>query len=108
MRHVRALAKRSLIKTRRTPEPLLDVTLQPIIFLTPFMFLFGGAIAAVPATTTCSSWCRADCRVSRAGAALGQNLNTDIEKGVFDRFRRLPISRSVPLVGAVSATWSAT
>ena len=35
--------------------------------------------------------------------ALGQNLNADIEKGVFDRFRSLPIGRSVPLVGAVIA-----
>ena len=38
-----------------------------------------------------------------AGVALGQNLNADIEKGVFDRFRSLPIGRSVPLVGAVIA-----
>ncbi|HEY0238187.1 MAG TPA: ABC transporter permease, partial [Friedmanniella sp.] len=37
------------------------------------------------------------------GIALGTNLNTDIEKGVFDRFRSLPIGRSVPLVGAVLA-----
>ena len=35
--------------------------------------------------------------------ALGQNLNADIEKGVFDRFRSLPIARSAPLVGAVLA-----
>ena len=38
-----------------------------------------------------------------AGVALGQNLNADIEKGVFDRFRSLPIGRSAPLVGAVLA-----
>ena len=38
-----------------------------------------------------------------AGVALGQNLNADIEKGVFDRFRSLPIARSAPLVGAVLA-----
>jgi oleandomycin transport system permease protein len=37
------------------------------------------------------------------GIALGQNLNADIEKGVFDRFRSLPISRAAPLVGAVFA-----
>jgi len=36
-----------------------------------------------------------------AGVALGQNLNADIEKGVFDRFRSLPIARSAPLFGAV-------
>ena len=38
-----------------------------------------------------------------AGIALGTNLNTDIEKGIFDRFRSLPIGRSAPLVGAVLA-----
>ena len=40
--------------------------------------------------------------IAMAGIALGQNLNTDIEKGVFDRFRSLPIARSAPLVGAVA------
>ena len=43
-RHIFALAKRSLIKTWRTPEALIDVTLQPIIFLVLFTYIFGGAI----------------------------------------------------------------
>ena len=38
-----------------------------------------------------------------ASVSLGQNLNADIEKGVFDRFRSLPIARSAPLVGALMA-----
>ena len=41
--------------------------------------------------------------IAMASVALGQNLNADIEKGVFDRFRSLPIARSAPLVGAVAA-----
>ena len=41
--------------------------------------------------------------VAFGGIALGQNLNADIEKGVFDRFRSLPIPRAAPLVGAVLA-----
>jgi oleandomycin transport system permease protein len=41
--------------------------------------------------------------LAMGGIALGQNLNADIEKGVFDRFRSLPVSRSAPLVGAVMA-----
>ena len=44
LRHVFALAKRSLIKMVRTPEALIDVTLQPIIFLLLFTYIFGGAI----------------------------------------------------------------
>ena len=44
LRHIFALAKRSLIKMYRTPEALIDVTLQPIIFLLLFTYIFGGAI----------------------------------------------------------------
>src|SRR5690606_34511876 len=41
--------------------------------------------------------------IAMGSVALGQNMNADIEKGVFDRFRSLPIARSTPLVGAVLA-----
>jgi oleandomycin transport system permease protein len=105
VRHSAALARRSLIKTLRTPEALIDVTLQPVIFLLLFAYLFGGAISGgdrhaylqvlLPGMLGQS--------LAMGGIALGQNLNADIEKGVFDRFRSLPISRSAPLVGAVFA-----
>ena len=106
LRHALALAKRSLIKTWRTPEALIDVTLQPIIFLLLFTYIFGGAIAGgsqhdylqflLPGMLG---------QTHRDGQrrASAQNLNADIEKGVFDRFRSLPIARSAPLVGAVLA-----
>ena len=104
-RHALALAWRSLIKLTRTPEQLIDVTLQPVIFLLLFTYIFGGAIGGgsqhdylqflLPGLLGQS--------IAMAGVALGQNLNADIEKGVFDRFRSLPISRSAPLVGAVLA-----
>ena len=81
------------------------MTLQPIIFIVLFVYIFGGAIAAARSTTTCSTCCRAcSCRRGvRRACAIGVNLNTDIAKGVFDRFRSLPIARSAPLVGAVLA-----
>lgn len=104
-RHSWALAVRSLIKTMRTPEALIDVTLQPIIFLLLFTYIFGGAIGGgdrhqylqylLPGLLGQS--------LAMGGIALGQNLNADIEKGVFDRFRSLPIARSAPLVGSVLA-----
>ena len=50
-RHSMTLAWRSLWHTRRTPEELIDVTLQPILFLTIFTFIFGGAIAAAVSGT---------------------------------------------------------
>jgi oleandomycin transport system permease protein len=105
LRHAVALARRSLIKTWRTPEALIDVTLQPVIFLLMFTYIFGGAIAGgsqhaylqylLPGMLGQS--------IAMAGVAIGQNLNADISKGVFDRFRSLPIARSAPLVGAVLA-----
>ena len=101
-RHSLALARRSLIKTIRTPEQLLDVTLQPVIFVVMFVYLLGGAVAGsqheylqflLPAIMVQT--------VLFASVATGVSLNTDIKKGVFDRFRSLPIARSAPLVGSV-------
>ena len=59
LRHALVLCKRNLIKITRTPEQLIDVTLQPIIFLLLFMYVFGGAIATARTTTTWSSCCPA-------------------------------------------------
>ena len=102
VRHSLALAKRSLIKTARTPEALIDVTLQPVLFLVIFVYGFGGAVAGsthdylqflLPGilAQTIATGC----------IAIGVNLNTDLAKGIFDRFRSLPVPRSAPLVGAV-------
>jgi oleandomycin transport system permease protein len=105
LRHALVLAKRNLIKTWRTPEQLIDVTIQPVIFLLLFVYVFGGAISGgsqhdylqflLPGLLGQG--------IALGSIALGQNMNSDIEKGVFDRFRSLPIARSAPLVGAVFA-----
>jgi oleandomycin transport system permease protein len=103
IRHGRTLAWRTLKRIQRNPEQLLDVTLQPIIFVTLFVFLFGGAIAGMnrheylqfvlPGVMAQT--------VIFASIGTGFNLNTDISKGIFDRFRSMPIARSAPLSGAV-------
>jgi oleandomycin transport system permease protein len=102
LRHSLSLARRSLIKTLRTPEQLIDVTLQPVLFVVIFVYLLGGAISGsqsaylrflLPAIMVQS--------VVFASLATGASLNTDVKKGVFDRFRSLPIARSAPLVGSV-------
>jgi len=102
VRHSLSLARRSLIKTWRTPEALIDVTLQPAIFLVIFVYIFGGAVAGsthdylqflLPGILGQT--------IAQAAISIGVNLNTDLEKGIFDRFRSLPIPRSAPLVGAV-------
>jgi len=105
IRHSMVLAKRNLVKTWRTPEQLIDVTIQPIIFLILFVYVFGGAIShgsqhsylqyILPGLLGQG--------IAMGSVSLGQNLNADIEKGLFDRFRSLPIARSAPLVGAVFA-----
>ncbi|HET7304645.1 MAG TPA: ABC transporter permease [Segeticoccus sp.] len=105
VRHSLALAQRSLIKTMRTPEALVDVTLQPVIFLAMFTYIFGGAIAGgsqheylqylLPGLLGQT--------IAMSGIAIGQNLNSDIDKGIFDRFRSLPMARSAPLIGIVMA-----
>src|SRR3954465_7936369 len=102
VRHSLSLAKRSLIKTWRTPEALIDVTLQPAIFLVIFVYIFGGAVAGsthdylqflLPGILAQT--------IAQGAIAIGVNLNTDLEKGIFDRFKSLPIPRPAPLVGAV-------
>jgi len=105
LRHSLVLARRGLINTLRTPEALVDVTIQPVIFLLLFTYVFGGAIAGgsqhdylqflLPGLLGQT--------IAMGGISIGVNLNSDIGKGVFDRFRSLPIARSAPLVGAVLA-----
>jgi oleandomycin transport system permease protein len=105
LRHALVLAKRNLIKTWRTPEQLIDVTIQPIIFLLLFVYVFGGAISHGSQHTYLEFLLPGllGQGIAMGSIALGQNMNADIEKGVFDRFRSLPIARSAPLVGAVLA-----
>ena len=100
--HTRTLTWRFLVKARRNPEAFFDVTFQPILFTVLFVFVFGGAIGG--------DW-RNYLQFLLPGIMVqntifltigtGFSLNTDIDKGVFDRFRSLPIARSSPLVGAV-------
>jgi oleandomycin transport system permease protein len=102
IQHSLSLAGRSIAKIRKNPETLLDVMLQPIIFLVVFVYLFGGAISG--GTTEYLQFLLPGLMVQNtafASLGIGMALNTDITKGVFDRFRSLPIARSAPLVGAV-------
>lgn len=102
-RHSLVLAGRSLVKTRRNPGILLDALFLPVVFLLLFVYLFGGAVAGsthdylqyiFPGVLVMAV-------VMTGILATGVNLNYDIKKGVFDRFRSLPIARSAPLLGLV-------
>ncbi|MBO0804504.1 MAG: ABC transporter permease [Nocardiopsaceae bacterium] len=98
------MAWRALKKMRRNPEQFFDVTIQPLLFTAMFAYIFGGAISgnvrgylplmipgivAQTVLTTCMS--------------TGVQLREDMEKGVFDRFKSLPMARIAPLAGPMVA-----
>jgi ABC-2 type transport system permease protein len=93
---------RAVLKIKHVPEQLFDVTAFPIIMVLMFTYLFGGALAGsprdyiqflLPGIMVTS--------VVMITMYTGVGLNTDIEKGVFDRFRTLPVWRPAALVGAI-------
>jgi len=93
---------RAMLKIKHVPEQLFDVTAFPIIMVLMFTYLFGGALGGTP---------REYLQFFLPGIMVtsvvmitmytGVGLNTDIEKGVFDRFRTLPIWRPAAIVGMI-------
>jgi ABC transporter DrrB family efflux protein len=91
---------RNLIHIKRTPELLLDVTLSPIMFVLLFSFVFGGAIVIPGVDYT--SFLMAGIFVQTiafAGIYTSVLLANDLQKGMIDRFRSLPMSQSSVLTG---------
>lgn len=93
---------RALLKIKYLPEQLFDVTAFPIISLLMFTYLFGGAVAGstvdylqylLPGILVMT--------VTMVTTYTGLDLNKDISRGIFDRFRTLPIWRPSVLVGAL-------
>ena len=99
-----AMAWRATKKMRRNPEQFFDVTIQPLLFTAMFAYIFGGAVSgdvasylplvipgvlAQTALTACM--------------ATGVQLREDMDKGVFDRFKSLPVARIAPLAGPMVA-----
>jgi ABC-2 type transport system permease protein len=91
---------RAILKIKHVPEQLFDVTAFPIMMVLMYTYLFGGALAGSP---------REYIQYLLPGILVmsvvmitmytGVSVNTDIEKGVFDRFRSLPIWRPSTMVG---------
>jgi len=93
---------RGMLKVKHVPEQLLDVTITPVLFVFMFTYIFGGAVAGstgeyldyiLPGILVMS--------VLFTTVYSGVALNTDLTKGVVDRFRSLPIWRTAPLVGSL-------
>jgi oleandomycin transport system permease protein len=102
LRNTFTLTWRSVLKLRTNSEDLLGLSLQPIMYLLLFTYVFGGALGgsthkylqfSLPGVLVLS--------VVFATLGTGLMLNQDIATGVFDRFRSLPIARWAPLAGAV-------
>jgi ABC-2 type transport system permease protein len=98
------LAWRATMKMRRNFEQLFDVTIQPLLFTAMFAYIFGGAISGsvkdylpiiIPGLIGQT--------VLTACVATGVQLREDMDKGVFDRFKVLPIARIAPLAGPMVA-----
>ena len=98
----RAFGWRGMLKIKHVPEQLIDATVTPVLFTLLFTYMFGGAIAGstgeylhfiLPGILVQS--------VLFTTVYSGVALNTDMTRGVVDRFRSLPVWRPAPLAGAV-------
>ena len=98
------IARRNLLHIKATPEQLVEMTIQPIMFLVLFVYVFGGAIAgsssaylqfALPGILVQT--------VAFLPFTTALALNVDFQRGVIDRFRSLPIARSAVIGGRILA-----
>lgn len=104
LRHTLTLAWRSLVQIKHNPMELLDLSIQPVMFVLLFTYVFGGAISGSPGDYL--TFALPGIIVQNAFFATmttGFGLNSDLTKGVFDRLRSLPIARWSPLAGRILA-----
>jgi ABC transporter DrrB family efflux protein len=104
LRQTFSLAWRTLVQVKHNPAELIDFSIQPVMFLLLFTYVFGGAIGGSP---------HAYLEFALAGIIVQNSLfttlnpaiglSTDLEKGFFDRLRSLPIARFAPLAGRIGA-----
>lgn len=95
------MVKRNMIHTKRMPEMLSDVTVQPIMFVLLFAYVFGASITNTGGPSYREfllPGIQAQTIVFSA-FVVASGITADIEKGIIDRFRSLPISRSSVLIG---------
>jgi ABC-2 type transport system permease protein len=99
------LTWRSLARIAREPETLMDVTVQPIMFVMLFAYVFGGAIGLPGGGSYHEYLIGGMFGMGIAGSAPGTAvaLVADMKEGIIDRFRSLPMSRAAVLIGRTSA-----
>lgn len=98
--NTRVMTRRNLVHVRREPMQLSDVTIQPVLFVFLFVYVFGAAMH-IPGGTyvdfAIAGLLTLNLTTASVGTAVG--LSTDLHTGMVDRFRTLPIARSSVLVG---------
>jgi ABC transporter DrrB family efflux protein len=113
IRNTLTIARRNLLHIKANPEQLVEMSIQPLMFLVLFVYVFGGAVAgssreylqfALPGILV------QGIAFTPFTTALG--LNVDFQRGLVDRFRSLPIARSAVIGGRIAAdgvriAWSA-
>lgn len=101
---IHAMSRRALIMMWRKPEQMFDVVVQPLLFTAMFAYIFGGAISGdvssylpllIPGILAQTAL--------TTSMATGVKLREDMDKGVFDRFKSLPIARTAPIAGPMVA-----
>jgi len=104
LRNTLTIARRNLLHIRSDPEQLVGMTIQPVMFLVLFVYVFGGAIAgssreylrfALPGILVQGT------AFTPFTTALG--LHKDFQQGLVDRFRSLPMARSAVVGGRIAA-----
>ena len=104
LRNTLTIARRNLLHIKATPEQLVEMSIQPLMFLVLFVYVFGGAIEgssreflqfALPGILVQS--------VAFLPFTTALALNVDFQRGVIDRFRSLPIARSAVISGRILA-----
>src|SRR3954467_5319221 len=100
----RVILNRNLIRFRRQPELLIGYTVQPIMFVLLFVYVFGGSIHIpgmsyedflIPGIVVQN--------ITFGGALTAVGLVDDLHKGLVDRFRSLPMARSAVIFGRTLA-----
>jgi ABC transporter DrrB family efflux protein len=98
------IAERNLVRLRRAPDLLLAFTVQPVMFVLLFVYVFGGAIKTpgydyatflIPGIMVQN--------IAFGGFVTAVGINEDLRKGLIDRFRSLPMARSAVLAGRTLA-----
>src|SRR5271156_6349012 len=94
------LTKRSIARIRREPETLADVTIQPVLFILMFAYVFGGAIG-LPGSGSYHEYLiggMLGMGLAQTAPGVAVALVTDMSTGLMDRFRSLPMSRWAVLI----------